>query len=486
MKKHLLFVVIGSLFLAYVLYRAFSLSITYDEAWTIGSFVPLNLKDILFCNPCDANNQLLNTLLIKLFMLNGTRSLFIARLPNVLAFVIYTLFAAKISIRNFKRLTGICLFVLLLANPFLLDFFSIARGYGLALAFMMASVYYLTGFIRTLNIRSCNYSLLFGCLAVLSNFTLLNYLLAVIFLILFITNAKTGFHANFRKVLLWNIVFSLGIGLLCITPLYKLLQNHSLYYGGNNGVFQDSFVSLTAFSMYHPYNSVMAILVTITMILLFAIAVFISFKGAKRKFMILMNEKKLILILLLIIPISANLFEHYLFGTLYLIDRTALFYIPLFVIAFAALVNDPEPSKAKVMLIPIFILLTIFASVNLFCNANFHKTISWEFDSHTKDILSLIDKEGQRQNKTEMIDFAWPFESGAHYYIDNNEFGHVSISKISDDRESLNTKVDFYLFYDRPLNIVGYSAKDQLINSYKKDTMLAFARDGIYLFKNIH
>ncbi|MCH8554049.1 MAG: DUF2827 domain-containing protein, partial [Schleiferiaceae bacterium] len=69
---------------------------TYDEVWTITHFAKFYYPDVLTCTPCDANNHILNTLFIKvLFTLFG-ESLFLARLPNVLAFLMYSSYCAKI------------------------------------------------------------------------------------------------------------------------------------------------------------------------------------------------------------------------------------------------------------------------------------------------------------------------------------------------------------------------------------------------------
>src|SRR5690349_20945978 len=81
----------------YVLYRAVHVGITYDEAWTLKSFVPLGPMHIINYSPSDANNHILNTLLIKLFYFIEPTAIFFSRLPTVLAFILYLYSSYKIS-----------------------------------------------------------------------------------------------------------------------------------------------------------------------------------------------------------------------------------------------------------------------------------------------------------------------------------------------------------------------------------------------------
>jgi len=65
------------------------------------------------------------------------------RLPNILAHVVY-LICTLVLLKRFQHtILQIAGFVILNLNPFFLDFFFLARGYGLALAFLMMSLYLL-------------------------------------------------------------------------------------------------------------------------------------------------------------------------------------------------------------------------------------------------------------------------------------------------------------------------------------------------------
>ncbi len=121
---------------AYVFVRAWTVPFTFDEVTTSQLVQGSQWSDF----GLTANNHLLNALLIKGLLSTFSPSELIFRLPNVLAAAIYLFYAYKLGKLLMKNQPWIPL-VLLTSMPFLLDFFSLARGYGLALGFCLASIY---------------------------------------------------------------------------------------------------------------------------------------------------------------------------------------------------------------------------------------------------------------------------------------------------------------------------------------------------------
>lgn len=115
------------------LHRAATQSITHDEALTYLWFLSGSARELF---QFDANNHPLLTLLAKLstHFLGVSEVTF--RLPSVLAAALYAagilLLCRDLFGRGGRSLLAAALATL---NPFVLDFFSLARGYGLALAF---------------------------------------------------------------------------------------------------------------------------------------------------------------------------------------------------------------------------------------------------------------------------------------------------------------------------------------------------------------
>jgi hypothetical protein len=484
-KNKRLFFLISVLVFAYVLIRAIVLGVTYDEAWTINTFVPLTLRNIFLFNPCDANNQILNTLLIKACFAFDKHSLFIARLPNVLAFVIFAYFNFKIVNGLSNKFLGISLFIILILNPFVLDFFSLARGYGLALAFQAGSIYYVLQFNEKIRVNNFVYSLLFGVLATLSNFTFLYFFIAVLFTGNLIHLFKYKFEKEYYKVLLSSLILTILTALFIYLPLTKLIKNGGLYYGGNTGFYSDTLVSLFSFTLYRPYNIHPAHWVLNSFLEACALLlVFYIYSRVKSGIRFILN-KELIIVLLTGIVLIVNIINHLISHTLFLTDRTALLYYPLIIMSMTFLADGVKSSQFKIPSLIIIVLTIVFSLINFTVNANFVKTIAWTFDAHTENILDRINSIGLKEKRIETLDFSWPFESSVNYYLNKKQYSNVRIVKDVNDRENLNRKANYYIYYNKSLDKVGYACDKQIIRSIRKDTAWIYKKEDIYVFTNL-
>jgi hypothetical protein len=131
--RALILVVLASVFVLSV-YRAANQSITCDEALTYNWFLSDTGRLFWF----DANNHILHTYLAWLSTSLFGASEFTLRLPALFGAAVY-LGAVFYLSRSLVRAPGwaLLLVLLLVCNPLVLDFLPAARGYGLALAFLM-------------------------------------------------------------------------------------------------------------------------------------------------------------------------------------------------------------------------------------------------------------------------------------------------------------------------------------------------------------
>ena len=121
----------------WVIKKAAVASITYDEAYSFFEYVsyPEFLRSDF--NFMSANNHLLNTWLTRITYALWGNEEWALRLPNVLAFGLFLYASVRIAYRLVTtRLLPLFVVLLLCGNPYVLDFFSLSRGYGLSLAFM--------------------------------------------------------------------------------------------------------------------------------------------------------------------------------------------------------------------------------------------------------------------------------------------------------------------------------------------------------------
>ncbi|MBK8684248.1 MAG: glycosyltransferase family 39 protein [Bacteroidetes bacterium] len=212
---------------------------THDEAGTTDHLLQsyyqiLNSREAFH----SANNHILNSWLMK-----WSASLFgvyewSLRLPNVLAFVLYYV-AGMGVIRQLilPQKWRFISFVFFIFNPFVLDFFSLCRGYGLAMAFEMMSLFFTLKYIegkKSLNL----YASVLACgLAVLSNMTWVYFLLAQMAWIIF--DEGIAYYKN-QKIIWWKSLVSwlifAGIMGLVYRP-YQWIQARGELKWGANGWF---------------------------------------------------------------------------------------------------------------------------------------------------------------------------------------------------------------------------------------------------------
>jgi hypothetical protein len=467
----------------YVLIRAMFLDITYDEVWTITEFVPLKSADIITCTPCDANNHILNALLIKfIFFLTGNHSVFFARLPNVLAGFFYLYFSYKLCSRFLKPLAGICLFILLSVNPFILDFFGLARGYGLALSLQMCSIYYLLKYYRG-NRNAAFISLATSAFAVIGNFSFLSFYVGLFGTIQI--SALLQKQRNYILFTLINLIISTLLALVIYIPVKQLISANKLYYGGVTNFFHDTILSLLFFSFYKKYNINEVNIIAIVFILLTGIFLLASILSYRRNLTAFARSEAGVILLLCFIPITCNILQFYILGTPFLVDRTALFYYPLFftMIMFLA---DQHKKPFSLFANSSAVLITLFILINFLRNANFYKTTTWFFDAHTSKILNALNNKAKTENKILKIDFSWPFEKGIQYYLAKNHYSNLQNVNNMWERDSFNAEADCYIYLKKSLESVNYPAEEQAIKLYKKDTLLTFPAEDIFVFYNIH
>jgi hypothetical protein len=141
------------------IYRAATQSITTDEAYTYEAFVRPPLVETI--SGYNANNHVLNSLLIRAVTAVFGVSEFTVRLPSVLAGGLFLWAVWRLARRLLGSgpllLAGVAALTL---NPFVLDHLSVARGYGMALAFWMWALEFLMEYLESDGVLGPNVSLL--------------------------------------------------------------------------------------------------------------------------------------------------------------------------------------------------------------------------------------------------------------------------------------------------------------------------------------
>lgn len=411
----------------YIFIRAKLLSLTWDEAYTFFNFVRHSSWLPHDFNYMAANNHLLNTWLMKCSIgLFGETELSL-RLPNVLAAAFF-FFATIKTLRLLFTKTGqvAAAFLLVALNPFMLDFFSLARGYGISLALMMGAIYQLSLFLlRAPTLKRAIRAEIFLAFAVLSNLTLLHVLAAVSFLLLLHRFRDPRPEKKKKELLLLCIVPLITAGSLAYY-FVRLSQCGAFFFGTEETSPLGTISSLADANSYgHP-------LVSQTLLFLFLAvpaAVFFRFlRNGLRKGEDARQNWSLYLLLATLLSFLFPVIQHFVLGSNYLSGRTGLFFLPLFALLIVAL-SLLLPRRAGA------VLLLIFASafaINFAFSFNLRFAYDFREQADVKDAIRLL-KEKNPATKANLYANVFcadlPYDLPVNYYkmrLGIEQFGHVT------------------------------------------------------------
>jgi len=323
--QNAIFFILALGLIIYTSSRAALLSLTCDEASTYFSHVPNSIWSCFFSESCwsDANNHLLNTFLMQLSVGAFGISELTLRAPNLLGHFIYLIFSILL-VRRYSNnfwisLAGFCLLNL---NPFLIEFFSLARGYGLGVGWMMMSVYFLFRWVDSEKLNLGMYCYVGAFLAVLSNFIFLNYWASATAIFGFFILGKYFFwekgisKGGFLKSFLLPILASLILFFLIKNPIQFLQSKGEFVYGAEN--LAESFVGMVKLSVmsqgyFNPFTTNVFIL-------------FYFLKNKENTFAKIYVGGVGLMILMLL----AMVVQYFLLDVKYLVGRKSVMLLPFF------------------------------------------------------------------------------------------------------------------------------------------------------------
>lgn len=442
--KYILFL-LSSILFVYTFIKACILSITWDEAYSYLEYVR---KGIFIQDQFDmmsANNHLLNTWLSIFFVKCFGVHEWVLRLPSLLAHLLFLIFSARLVSRFQTRWLVVSAFILINVHPYLLDFFSLSRGYGLSIGLMMTSIYYLYAFHNGYKNKDAWLSLFTGALSVLANYVTLNYVMALfaVLVMLYMYHAK---QETSQKSTFWrNIVPAVvlfGVLLLVVVPMaFKLKEAGALFFGGQ-GFWKDTIHSIVDRSFYEIGYSYwfQRIAKTYIFLTITGASVFVLIQIRKKN----LSPNKLFLISMLLILAmccASIILQNQLLDTLYLIDRTALFLVVLFSVILVFFLNEWSAEKPRVACIAY--VSAVLMSLHMGLAFNLKYVLEWKLNADTKEMLSDLEKiktiPPEKSNLS--INIPLPFETDINFYRDINQLTWINQVNRSGERSKLD---DYY------------------------------------------
>jgi hypothetical protein len=435
------FRLLSALLFIYIVLRAWLVPITIDEVITYREFVQDSWWHIITYYHCSANNHLLNTLLMKVFAIAGN-SPFVLRLPNVLLFVLYLFYSWRLSALIPGKLQQICAFLLLNVNPFMLDFFALARGYGMALSLMMASLYHVMAAYRQKgNIaRDINRVLLFGVLAMLANFSMLNYflLLSALLLAIAVLKGNGSYGIKYISGLAPHVAILAYISFI----IFRLQKSGALYYGGTRGFFDDTLASLIRYGSYslaHTAEEVRSVqyFVIAIICIAFAAAVWLVIKRQLHRYAFLWMPLYFITGLFAAIEL-----QHILFNSPFAIQRTGIYFIPLFALLLIGMAQT-MPGRIENIF---FIAFAALGLAVLFRSINTSYTMAWKEDASAPVVLTDLHKAYNSIKHPLQLQVFWIEYPALAYneYRNKTDTWLACTGQIVKDTSDIDHGADFY------------------------------------------
>jgi hypothetical protein len=434
----------------YVVVRAVVVPFTWDESFSWLMYARGHDWWPEINSEMAANNHLLNTWLMRLSeMIFGT-SEFTLRLPNVLFSLLYFTAAFFFAKRQEKTLAQLAVFIVLAGHPYLLDYFGIARGYGLAHSLLLFGLWLLW--------KWCNGEKLFYAVAALVAFSLscfasltqLHVLagatVVVVARFLMLPSARQ-WEGRFVRVQLLLLPGAFTFGLL-VPYSMELKAANALFFGPRGSWFQGTWRSVTDRMLYDLNCPTILLNILAALLLLTAIAGVIAagifmFRVVKRK---ANSETAFVFLLGGIIAASVfgPLIQYNLLKTKLLFERTALFYIPILSLMFVQLLRlIPKQQIAATVLyssaLPILFIIA-FAG-------NFSRVHDWADEQDMNLIVAEINKQLQPE-KAIAISSDWQFYPDLEFALAMNRFSeNVNSKDIHDNDQAF----DYLLVYDREM-----------------------------------
>lgn len=424
------------------IYRAMHMSMTHDESGTYLFWHDQSVFPFLYDTSVwtSANNHLLNTFLFQISERMIGFSDFAIRLPNILAWVLYSICCLSLSRIALRTSSAQIVFLSLsLLNPYVFDFFSLCRGYGLSLAFLSASI--LSIAIHLQKGTSAHLMIVYGCLLISSLAILSTAILIPAFAITIILMSvfRNGLVLSTKTMIISFLSVSLS-ALVLYTPIKALSENGEFAYG-NQQLF-DSWIMLINDSLMgkgYVGEHTFTIVSWIVILILLGHITFLLWTYLRRKDSKHQTLMPVFLSFSFIFLIIGLLLSHLILGSEYPMNRKSIFIIPIVAILLGSAVEMVSTStKSSATGLAILFL----CAVHFINTINIDYTREWWYESHTKHYINII----QQDHQTDKVNVGchWLFHPTLSYYKITSEMDHINLQPYQKDLE-VTTEYDYFI-----------------------------------------
>lgn len=415
--------------IAYVGIRTYALSITIDEALTAQWHVPGSWIDILLLRTpgLEDNNHVLFTLLAKIGVNCFGLSEFSLRLPSLAGFAMFL--AAVIALLRqlapgWTQVFGLGVIAL---NPYLVDYFSIARGYGLGLGFAATGTALLVlaladspRSVRPWATRLAFVAFTLGALAHLS-FLLVLVAAAVTLWAPFVATGRT--RALWRMLwptsgLAWTVVVVCAIAQGYLLRPLQVIRRQGFFAGDDGSGFWAGTVTSLLDGTLHDATyatwSRVPLLAWVPVTLILASWAVVASSDRRRA----SSALRVVLALLLLVALGSVL-QHQFFGIAMLTGRRGLTMLLLFLLVAVTLPSVVlRPRALRLAALGVGVMLPAALVLHGLLTMNTRYVRDWRLDAAGRDMMlavkaRTIDRNGIGPVRLRVY---WPLAPSAEFY----------------------------------------------------------------------
>ncbi len=384
------FAVLALLVWLLVAWRAWLLPLVHDEARTFFVYVQSG-RFLPYLSHWDAGNHVLATAFAWFTTSLAGLSTIGLRLFSVLAFPLHAWYGWRMRAWIGSPMLGRAFLIAWIGTPFLLEFFSLFRGYGGSLAFLAMGVFHLVESQKGALRQHLSLTLLAFLLATWCTLSLtLIWGMVLVVLLLPILRHQPRFPVLVPWVLL-------GVLPWLFTVQYgrAMSERGLLYYGTDKGLFSGTLPSLLT-PMMGSGDPAWCLLVAVIFgacFVLVALRVRAHGTDALQSALVLIG-------LLLLAELVGRWLLFSLFDTPYPSDRTALHLVPLFLLLLALSIDQLLRHRPRWS--PLALVLLAFPLFGL-VKARTVNTLNWPEESISQELYAMVEQRAAASDRPLLV-----------------------------------------------------------------------------------
>ncbi|MBU6341233.1 MAG: hypothetical protein KGS48_07065 [Bacteroidetes bacterium] len=398
--------------LMYILLRAHLVSFTHDESASFLGFMSESWQDLIWNarNWGTANNHLLNTWSMQAGYALFGASEWALRWGSMAGGVLYLNFGLRTLRLYFEDSDPflIAAFVLWACNPYLIEFFALARGYGWCLGLESAALFYTFRSLQTESRRDIWYAATALSVGILANFTLLDVLACWLVLLAVL-------HPMRRWAGLWPVFIPIvAVFVLIAWPMYWI-RSHGEFEWGPPSIWETWRVLLEMYAFNPTRPPIIGkVLIAVSGTLGFAVILRRSILRYR-----LIDKSLWSAWFLFLGVLAVTVLQHIVLGANYLSGRTALVLYPLLGYVVIFTLHDLRSGHW-------WRALALAAFCNFALQANLRRSAEWPYDANTKMALLKVHREADPRRPALRYGVGWKHAPSTRFYQKTLNLNHIA------------------------------------------------------------